>query len=145
MLLTAALITRDVDERGPIVGCRARAADGGSVAVPELADGAAWQPLLDLAGPTGLMPALWSAVLRLELLEPVPPELVDILGKRVGRHNHVAAVLQLSYQDKARRNVDLLEQLDAVATLFAADGLPWSRSRASGTSCAAYGAIQLIA
>jgi len=34
------------------------AADGGRVDVPELHDGAAWDPVLDLAGAGGLMPAL---------------------------------------------------------------------------------------
>jgi len=100
------------------------AADGGAVSPPQLSDGASWQPLLELAGPCGLMPALWSAVRRLELLQPVPEDLVDVLGKWLGQRNHVAAVLQYSYRENARRNADLLDQLHEVAELFAGAELP---------------------
>jgi hypothetical protein len=99
-------------------------ADGGDVDAPDLPDGEAWQPLLDLAGRGGLMPALWSAARRLDLLQPVPHEFVDVLGHGSGRHKHVAAVLEHSHRENARRNVDLLEQLDAAGSLFAAAGIP---------------------
>ena len=99
------------------------AADGGAVEVPDFVDGAEWQRLLEVAGPSGLMPALWSVARRLDLLEPVPAELLDVLGRWLGRRNHVAAVLEYSYRENGRRNVDLLEQLHDVAERFAAEDL----------------------
>jgi N-acetylmuramoyl-L-alanine amidase len=99
------------------------AADGGRVDVPELPGGAAWDPVLALAGAGGLMPALWSATQRLGLLEPVPDELLERLAESPA-HRHAAAVLQLSHRLNGARNADLVVQLDEASSLLDRAGIP---------------------
>jgi hypothetical protein len=100
------------------------AADGGHIAVPSLLTGSAWEPLLELAGERGVMPLLWSASLRLGLLEPVPSHLLDALGRGVGPRRHAAAVLQLAHRGNAARNADLMEQFDDVIAVLSSAGIP---------------------
>lgn len=99
------------------------AADGGRVDVPELRDGAAWDPVLELAGATGLMPALWSASQRLGLLDRVPDELLEVLAHPPARR-HAAAVLQHSHRLNDVRSADLLAQLDEASAVLGDAGIP---------------------
>jgi hypothetical protein len=108
------------------------AADGGDIDVPRMRGGDDWEPLLELAGATGLMPALWSAAHRLELLEPVPVELVEALGRGTNRR-HAAAVLQLAHSDNAVRNADLLAQFDEVVDVLTSSGIPVVALKGAGT------------
>lgn len=95
------------------------AADGGQVDVPTISDGVGWEPVLALAASADLLPALWSAVRSLNVLEPVPDELVEVLGApNAPVERHPAAVLELAHRQNGTRNTDLLDQLEEIGVLF---------------------------
>jgi hypothetical protein len=86
------------------------AAEGSGPGVPSAPS---WDGLLRTATRLQLSPALSTATLATGLLAVVPEPLVDVLAAP-GPRQHPAAVLQDDHARNQARNVDLLDQLEAI-------------------------------
>ena len=101
-------------ERDRVVwlGHRLAALVGGTSPVTPPPEG--WDPVVHQADQQRLVPALWLAASRCQLIDPVPPELRVPLATGIGARRHPAAVMEQAYLDNRVRNDDLIDQFAGV-------------------------------